>query len=303
MFSHFVILYTLGIPDVETDDEEVAYFITWPLLAILAALLAVLQFYWLKLSELLPLDRITAGFFATVDSPVPRFTTIAFNAFIMILVTTVTTALYEWLVTSSPLWAIGIAIGLPLVGYIILWAVSGWFLRDLAIFCTVCDITRAILPIALTHVVLNAVVSLTAYFTESYNATWIAALLALIILLLITGIVGYLFRDSWCTPPRGVCIVASDDICLPPVSQPLCPQNILPPSGACPYVPRAPPPQPIVVSTPPPCPVAYPISEHFGSRFFVTQPGSAVVHQNNPSLSRRTPTGTSRDLLSGVITQ
>ena len=231
--AHFVILYVLGIPPITNNDELIGYFITWPLIAIGFGLLGTLGFWLLDLAELLPWKRYFAGTLNVNYGMRPSGIALILNTIWWILIVGGSVVPFEIFVFSIPWLAVVLAVGVPALLYLALWAIYRYlYTGNEALFGSQAHVTRSILFPGVVHVVTNLVLGLIVILAvDTYNWAWIASLVILGVFLIVTLIYWWFAHSMWDPslpnrPPR------TGDMSVPLVKPASDMEPLVPASGA-----------------------------------------------------------------------
>lgn len=203
LLVHFVILMPLDIPLLADTEATFAYAVTYPLIALAFAVLGLLNFYLLRLGELLPLTRYLGGYCGTNLGPRPSGAFILVNLVGWLIVSVVSQLLFEWYVVADGVLAIVLLLGCIIVGYAGLLVIHLFFLgTDAPAWGDGSSILRTLLVTGVYHLVSALVTGLIAVFNPDNNWAWVSALIVLGVELIVTIIVYFVAARGWTMPPR-----------------------------------------------------------------------------------------------------
>jgi hypothetical protein len=202
--AHFVILMTLGIPALATGEATYAALVTYPLIALGAAVLSMFNFYLLRLAELLPLTRTLGRSCGMNFGPKASGGFILAHLLVWLVVAVGADFAFEWFYASDLVLGLVLELVLIVVGYALALLLNLFlFNRELAVFGgDESAIVRSILVPGIYHLVVELVVGLVIVFTADQNWAWISAVVVLGVGLLVTIAIWFLAASAWKRLPR-----------------------------------------------------------------------------------------------------
>jgi len=201
--AHFVILYPLGIPPITNNTELIGYFVTWPLIGVLYALLAWLAFWLLDLGELMPWKRYAGGVVRGNYGARPSGVAIILNTIWWLLIAVGSASLFELFVFSIPWLAVVLAVGIPVLLWLILWAVYRFMYNQPNLFGAQSNVNRSILFPMFMHVITNLTLGLIVVLqtSDTYNWAWIGSLVLAGVILIVTIAYYFFGHSAWDAQP------------------------------------------------------------------------------------------------------
>lgn len=202
--AHFVILLTLGVPALTDGDATWAALVTYPLVGLGAAVLSMLNFYLLRLAELVPMTRTFAKSCGMNFGPRPSGGYVLANFLIWAVVAIGADLAFEWFYSSDAVLGLIIELVVIVVGY------AAALLLHLFVFDGEKAIyggdssaaVRSILVPGIYHLVIELIVGIVLVVTFDNNWAWISAVIVLGVGAVVTLAIWFLAAKSWKRLPR-----------------------------------------------------------------------------------------------------